>query len=610
MGEYVCDIEADGLKPTKIYCLSYCDVQGNIKTLTDYGEMKIFLDQATRLIFHYGKLFDQPVLEKLLGVDLKNKVVDTLAVAWYVDPMRTKSYGLESYGEELGIKKPEIKNWFDLPLEEYIKRCEEDVKINTLLWKNQYTRLKKIYLTDDKVYAFLNYLMFKMDCARLQAVSRWKLDISAAQIALDELLVEQEAKTTALQKAMPMVVNYITKTRPAKLIKKDGSLTSKGQEWFDLLESKGLPDDTLETEVVHSMEPANPGSNKQVKDWLYANGWVPQTFEYKDGREIPQINQKHGKGICPSIKMLYEKNPDIEILEGLSTLNHRIPILRGFLETQEDGYLTASIQGITNTLRFRHAHPLVNLPKPDRLYAKAVRSVLIADDGMELCGADMSSLEDRLKQHYIFPYDPGYVKTMLEEGYDPHLRVALLAGMMTDKEVLAYKGGDKSKSRIRDMAKNGGYAMQYGAFPPKLVKTLGISLAVAQQLFDGYWKLNWAIKKVASVQKTKTVDGMKFLYNPVSGFWYYLKNEKDIFSTLIQGTAAYVFDVWVSHVLKKRRQLTAQFHDEIVLVVKKGFREQATKYLTDAIIETNKVLKLNRELAIGIQFGDRYSEIH
>ena len=47
---------------------------------------------------------------------------------------------------------------------------------------------------------------------------------------------------------------------------------------------------------------------------------------------------------------------------------------------------------------------------------------------------------------------------MMEEGYDPHLRVALTAGMMTEEDVKAYKAGDKSKSRIRDMAKNGGYA--------------------------------------------------------------------------------------------------------------------------------------------------------
>lgn len=152
--------------------------------------------------------------------------------------------------------------------------------------------------------------------------------------------------------------------------------------------------------------------------------------------------------------------------------------------------------------------------------------------------------------------------------------------------------------------------MQYGAFPPKLVKTLAISQEQAQILFDGYWKLNWAIKAVAKQQVYKQVDGQMWLLNPVSGFWYWLKNEKDIFSTLIQGTASFVFDLWVRKVLDKRPQLTAQFHDEIVLCIKKGFRQEAEDLLNESIEEANDILKLNRELGIGIQFGERYSDIH
>lgn len=101
-----------------------------------------------------------------------------------------------------------------------------------------------------------------------------------------------------------------------------------------------------------------------------------------------------------------------------------------------------------------------------------------------------------------------------------------------------------------------------------------------------------------------------FQYNPISSFWYSLRKENDKFSTLVQGTAAYTFDLWVKNVLKRRDQLTASFHDEIVLTIKKGHRDDCIAMLRDAIYETNEQLQLNVLLDIGIQFGNRYSEIH
>ena len=151
---------------------------------------------------------------------------------------------------------------------------------------------------------------------------------------------------------------------------------------------------------------------------------------------------------------------------------------------------------------------------------------------------------------------------------------------------------------------------QYGAGPPRLALTADISLAKAEQVWKTYWEKNWAIKKVAEKQIVKTISGQMWLYNPISRFWYSLRYEKDRFSTLIQGTAAFVFDEWVRIFRAKRSQLTGQFHDEVVLEIKKGYRDRAEKLLREAIEELNNQLKLNRELGIDIQFGDRYSSIH
>jgi hypothetical protein len=569
--------------------------------------------KADRLIGHNIVRFDIPVIERLLDIKIKAQLVDTLALSWYLQPKRPR-HGLASYGDDFHIQKPEVDDWSSQDISVYTHRCEEDVRINTHLWNAQYAKLLKIYESEAEIFRFTDYLTTKLHQCRLQEESGWKLDLEFTQESLSKLEKLQEEKTQALAAIMPRIPVLVKKLPPAKPLKKDGTLSSHGLAWQEACLAQGLPPDyNGEIEVLKGYDPPNPNSPPQIKSWLFSLGWKPTEFKHKDGREIPQINLPNQKGICPGIKRLYEKHPELEVIEGLSVLNHRIPILRGFLETvDENGYVKAQVQGLTNTLRFQHSHPCVNLPRSDRPFAEGIRGALTAPEGFELCGADMASLEDRLKQHYIFPLDPKYVESLNKEGYDPHLDLAMMAGMLTQQQVDDYKSKkDLSTKPIRDIAKNGNYACQYGAYPPRLIITCGITPDKAKELFEGYWKLNWSIKEVAKQQRVKTLeDGSMWLWNPVSCFWYSLRKDNDRFSTLIQGTASYVFDLWVNKVLQGRQQLTAQFHDEIVLCVKKGYRESIEKYLNDSIAWTNQQLKLNRELGIGIQFGERYSSIH
>jgi DNA polymerase I-like protein with 3'-5' exonuclease and polymerase domains len=85
---------------------------------------------------------------------------------------------------------------------------------------------------------------------------------------------------------------------------------------------------------------------------------------------------------------------------------------------------------------------------------------------------------------------------------------------------------------------------------------------------------------------------------------------KDVFSPLVQRTASWVIDEWVKLILEKRPQLTAQFHDEIVLHIKEGSEEKCEALVRNAIKQLNDNIKLNRELGIDVQFGKNYGEIH
>lgn len=610
------DIEGDSLTPTKIWCLAYY-TDSKLRVVTSYEEMVEVVKEADILVGHNIIRFDIPVLERILKIKITAKLVDTLALSWYLYPDRPQ-HGLEGWGEDFGIPKPEIDNWQNLSIEEYMHRCSEDVKINTKLWNKQYRYLLRIYKDEEVLWKFIAYLSFKMDCAREQERSKWKLDIDRCSKAVKELEVKKAEVFNKLIEVMPKVPITIKKTRPAKPFKQDGSYSSHGANWFKLLKDNNLPKDyDGVVEVVTGYVDGNPNSSVQIKNWLYDCGWVPETFKYDrdkntgEVRKIPQINKEHGEGICDSVKRLYDKHPEFKYLEGLGVISHRISILNGFLDSVDDnGYIQAQIAGLTNTLRFKHK-TVVNLPKVNKPYGDVIRGVLIAQDGTILCGSDMSSLEDRLKQHYIYPYDPDYVNEMLADDYDPHLALALLAKEITEEQMAKYKSGeDKSIKPIRDIFKNGNYACQYGAGAPRLALTANIPLKKAEQVHKAYWDKNWAIKEVSKKQEVITVDKQMWLRNPINGFYYSLRYEKDIFSTLVQGSASYVFDLWVKEFRKERTQLTAQFHDEVVLCIKAGAEEKATHLLKSAIKRVNDRLKLNRELAIDVQFGKTYADIH
>jgi hypothetical protein len=614
----VFDIEADGLAPTKVHCLSVNTK--HIRSTDDYNNMRSYFTKAKILVGHNITRYDIPAIERLLGIKVTAKLVDTLALSWYLYPNRLR-HGLAEWGEEFGIPKPVVEDWEDQPVEVYIHRCEEDVKINTKLWEKMWKHLMRLYGSEEEAWRLIDYLSFKMDCAAMQEKHKWKLDVERCTRVLGELTPLKEAKVTELAEAMPPVIKMGEKSRPNKMYLKGKvkALTVVGQQWLDLLAEKGLPEDyDGVVEYEKSREEPNPGSHDQIKNWLYSLGWEPLTFKYKrdkitgDVRKIPQVQQDKAKGpgLCRSVKELYVKEPKLEVLDGLSILTHRIAVLSGFLDNVDgEGYVRAEVQGLTNTLRFKH-RVVVNLPGVDKLYGSDIRGCLVAVEGSELCGSDMSSLEDRTKQHYMWEYDPEYVKSMIVDGFDPHLDLAEFAGELTPLQVAMHKAKEEDHGAVRKIYKAVNYACVYGAGAPTVARAAGCTLQKAEKLVAAYWKRNWSVKKIAEDQEIKTCMGKKWLFNPVSRFWYSLRFEKDRFSTLNQGTGVYCFDVWMGYVNNGGPPEIGQFHDEGIWLVKIGLRDRMTSHIRSAMDKTNAELQLNRELDCSVDFGSTYADIH
>lgn len=157
------------------------EIEGKIVSYTDYDSMRKLFTEADVLIGHNITRFDIPVIERLLDIKVKAELIDTLALSWYLYPKRLK-HGLEDWGEYFGVPKPKVDDWENLPLEEYVNRCQEDVKINKNLWKKIMKDLKKLYNGNmSEIKRLARYLQFKMDCAREQERSQWKLDVGQAR---------------------------------------------------------------------------------------------------------------------------------------------------------------------------------------------------------------------------------------------------------------------------------------------------------------------------------------------------------------------------------------------------------------------------------------------
>ena len=667
---YYSDVETTGLlhqlieqgDKAKLHNFCAMDVETDkMWTLHDQSKITKFLDRDIILVMHNGICYDKNALIHF-GFDV-NKVhfVDTLALSWYLDLNRDK-HGLESYGEEAGVPKPEIKDWESLTQQDYDNRVQEDVKIQRYVYKKLKGMFEELYgeMSDYEfcTHRVVKYLNFKMEQLSEQQNTRFRIDVPKAKMLIEQMTKEIEIKTEQLAAVMPKVPEYSKSKRPAKPFKKDGTLSATGEKWKDLCERAGVPFDfDGEIKSIKSYKEPNPQSSSQIKDWLFANGWQPKTFKFTrdaDGEEkkIPQIYLPHSGGqICSSIEDLAEKIPDVQHLVGLGVVKHRKGAVQGFIDSLIFGeFVEAGASGFTNTLRLKHRKPCVNLPSGRVMYGSEVRSCLIAREGMLLGGSDLSSLENRIKFNLQLPYDREYVYSQMSDDFDPHLEIALAAGLLTTAEVHFYKivkegfprenypldtelkellslpEGDQKKkvkeiSEIRGKGKSANYALQYSCGIKTLARTAGVSEKVAKEMYKAYKKLNWSIDKIASAQKKKQTSHGMYQLNPFNNMWYHLKTEKDSFSTLVQGTGSYVLDCWLRYQFQLREdpkyglddygvKLLASYHDEQVVEFKEVFKESFHQLATDALNKVNKLFNVEIPFGCDIQTGKTYADIH
>lgn len=608
----VFDLESDGLldKLTKIHVFSWSVVGSDVvQSTSDLSTIQEVMHKATTVVGHNIVAFDLQALQ-MFDITTDADIIDTLPLSWYLEPTRIR-HGLGDWGVTVGVPKPVVTDWDNLSYEDYKHRCEEDVKINLEVLSILERKLTRLYGDDHK--RLTDYLTFKMQCARDQEVYGWRLDVPKAQALQATLQQMKETSEQELSAAMPTKPITKVMNAPKIMYKKDGTLSSRGEAWQQLLKEHYMPASTMQPmTILVGHEAGNPNAHQQVKDWLYDLGWKPQTFKYVRGegygeeRKIPQI--RDGSDLCQSVLDLAEQEPSIKLLENLTVTSHRLGVVNAYLSCEVDGWLSAGISGLTNTFRFKHRKPLVNLPAVDKPWGTELRGCLIAPEGEVLVGCDMVSLEDTTKRHYMQPIDPDYVAEMQVEGFDPHLDLAKHAGAVTQEQIDQHNAGEINLGSIRKGYKAANYACVYGVGAATLSRQTGLKTTASQALIKAYWGRNWAVEKIAETRKVRDIKGEKWILNEVSGFWHSLRSEKDRWSTTNQSTGVYCFDQYVMLVKAAGEKVIGQFHDEIIVATDDKVRTE--RVLVESKDKLNHKMKLNVPLGVDYAVGNNYAEIH
>ena len=177
--------------------------------------------------------------------------------------------------------------------------------------------------------------------------------------------------------------------------------------------------------------------------------------------------------------------------------------VEAFYKYSVDGRLYGSYKLLgAKSGRYTSSGPnMLNMPSTRSRFAKPIKKCFVAPKGKVIVAADYNALEDRviasltgdtnkcdiflkdLDGHSLnaVGYFPDRVKEIMELTGDPVLDSIKLFQLV--------ELGDKLAAAIRQDGKPVTFGLSYGAFPPKIAKTLKISLAEAEELFYNYHNL-------------------------------------------------------------------------------------------------------------------------
>ena len=375
----IVDIETDSLNATKIHCIVARSYETNkVKAWVgqECSEFVSWSQQIDTFIMHNGISFDAPVLNRLLGCNIKlSQIRDTLIESQLYNPIRDGGHSLEAWGKTLGFEKGDFHDFAHYS-PEMLEYCKRDTEVTRLV-------AKKLEVEG----RHFNPKAYELECKVRAIIDKQKKNGFAFKIR--EAMILQ-----------------------AQLQDELSTLERKAEEDFEPTEV------VLKTKTKYI--PFNIASRKQIADRLQAKGWKPKQMTDK-GNII--INE----AVLSTIDL-----PEAKMFNRYFLLQKRTGLIKSWIMAcQEDNRVRGSVMTLrTITGRMAHASPnMAQVPAVYSPYGKECRGLWTVDDVSKyrLVGVDASGLELRCLAHYMD--DPEYTNIVLTG--DVHTANQERAGLKT-----------------------------------------------------------------------------------------------------------------------------------------------------------------------------------
>ena len=332
--------------------------------------------------------------------------------------------------------------------------------------------------------------------------------------------------------------------------------------------------------------PFNIGSRQQIADRLMELGWKPKQHTDK-GNII--INE----AVLDKIDM-----PEAKKFSRFFLLQKRIAQIKSWIKAcdDNDGRVHGRVMTLkTITGRMSHNSPnMAQIPAVRSPYGKECRDCWTVEDTSthSIVGTDASGLELRCLAHYM--NDTTFTDILLTG--DIHTHNMKMAGL-TD----------------RDQAKTFIYAFMYGAGASKIGKIVGAGAKEGQRLIDNFLSSMTALKRVRDEVTKASAKGK---IKGIDGRLLHIRSAHSALNTLLQGAGAVVCKLWLVNMNKRIQstgvdaKLVASIHDEYQFEVAKKDAKRFGQITRDAMIETQRTLKVRCPLDCEYKIGKTWSETH
>ena len=585
----ICDIEANGLTPDKIWCCVCKDIDTGEVTIFrdgDADEAREFFNQCEKVIGHNIIGYDAIWLNKLWKIGLKlDKIIDTLVLSRLANSFRA-GHSLRDWGEKLGVYKDHHDDWsqWSQEMEDY---CVQDVEVTEAV----YNQLKKELRGCSKDAVDLEH--WSQAVLEQQRMKGFKLDVDLAlttKAAIDREYLEIIGKLQQVFPPRKVITGEWTAKRTkdgdinkvSKRIIKSGCVEHIEGDRYYKVEYKEFCIDSP-SEIVARLE----------------GYWKPYILTPGGAPKVCEENLNTLKEDAP---------PELQLIKRCKVLKSRSTLIQSYLDAcGDDGRVHGQVVSIgAGTHRMAHRNPNSgNIPSKG-IYGEVCRQMFTVCPGRKLVGCDAANIQFRILAHYL--KNDELIDQIVNK--DMHYYFSQMYGLNPkDRE---YDSSDHDLVAGRKKGKTCTFAIIMGAGVGKIGQILG-SAEKGREAFDnlkknikGWNKFHKEIEYRAGLGYFIGLDGRKVP----------LKSAHFGMSSYLQAGEAIIMKRAMVESFKeiKKKGLdafqVAVVHDEMQYDCAEDCAEEVGKILRRHIIEAGEYYKLCCPLDGEYVIGNNWLETH